>query len=133
MAAIPPPPAILDQNPIRGFRGVLADRVFTAITADCKAADPRFDYLGLTFQWEGPLWRLVSDRPAHLLPPEHETWDEALLAAVDRLAELTLALPISETLRARLIGLIDREGGDRDERIADAIHALGTLPEFQLS
>ena len=33
---------------------------------------------------EGPLWALVSARPAHLLSPEFATWQELLLAAADR-------------------------------------------------
>ncbi len=39
---------------------------------------------------EGPLWRLVNERPAHLLDPAFRTWDAFLLAAIDRtLAQLT--------------------------------------------
>jgi uncharacterized protein (DUF1800 family) len=51
---------------------------------------------------------------------------------VDRLAALTLPVPLEESIRTRLMKLIDNGSGDRDERIADAIHALGTLPEFHL-
>jgi len=33
---------------------------------------------------EGPVWRLLSERPRHLLPRAYKTWDEALLAGLDR-------------------------------------------------
>jgi penicillin amidase len=36
-------------------------------------------------QWEGPLWSIVTQRPMHLLDPSFQSWDERLLATVDRL------------------------------------------------
>jgi penicillin amidase len=68
---------------VRGFRTFLADQVFGAITAPCSEADERFRYGWTTFQAEGPLWSLVSKRPAHLLDPRFDDWDDQLLAAVD--------------------------------------------------
>jgi penicillin amidase len=39
---------------------------------------------------EGPLWRLVTERPAHLLDPAYESWEALLVAAIDEtIAELT--------------------------------------------
>jgi penicillin G amidase len=39
---------------------------------------------------EGPLWRLVSERPVHLLNPVYPTWHALIVAAVDdTIAELT--------------------------------------------
>ncbi len=67
---------------VRAFRYFLARQTFDAITAACRKADPRFDYL-ITAQEEGPLWRLVTERPMHLLDPKFDSWDTALLAAVD--------------------------------------------------
>jgi uncharacterized protein (DUF1800 family) len=52
---------------------------------------------------------------------------------IDRLAQLTLAAPLSEAKHAALTTLIDQNDRSRDERIANALHVLGTLPEFQLS
>ncbi len=40
---------------------------------------------------EGPLWRLVHERPAHLLDPAFPTWDALLLAAIDGTLELLTA------------------------------------------
>lgn len=51
---------------------------------------------------------------------------------VDLLAELTLAVDIPDSVRQRLVGLIEKGSGDQNERIAETIHVLSTLPEFQL-
>ena len=67
---------------VRAFRLFLAEQVFDAITAPCKEADERFDHDRL-LQREGPLWRLVSERPPHLLDPRFESWQEQFLSAVD--------------------------------------------------
>jgi len=66
----------------RAFRDTLRDQLFTALTARCREADPRFRILAM-HQIEGPLWALVQARPANFLPPPYETWDDQLLAAVD--------------------------------------------------
>ncbi|HVQ25297.1 MAG TPA: penicillin acylase family protein, partial [Planctomycetota bacterium] len=43
-----------------------------------------------TRQWEGPLWVLVTERPAHLLAPRFARWEDLLLASLDEaLDELT--------------------------------------------
>src|SRR5439155_22537343 len=45
-----------------------------------------FDYLSERKR-EGPLWTLVTERPMHLLDPEYESWDELLLAAIDKVID----------------------------------------------
>jgi penicillin amidase len=75
---------------VRAFRTTLAEEVFGAITARCKLADARFDYVGQVWRFEGPLWALVTQQPAHLLGAAHRTWNEQLLAAVDRTTSLLL-------------------------------------------
>ncbi len=70
---------------VRSFRALVARAVFAPLTAPCSAADPDFDYEGTVNQHEGPLWRLVSERPPHLLDPRFKSWDELLLAQADRL------------------------------------------------
>ncbi len=52
-------------------------------------------------------------------------------AIIDRLFELTLAVQPPEAIKKQLTEVIDRKG-DRSERIAEAIHALSTIPEFQV-
>lgn len=69
---------------VRGARTFLADEVFAALTAPCKEVDPDFVYSEIFLRYEGPLWRLVTDRPLHLLSPAYASWDAQLLAAVDR-------------------------------------------------
>ena len=53
-------------------------------------------------------------------------------AIVDLLVELTLAVPVPRDARGRLIELASKGQGDRNERIAETVHAMSTLPEFQL-
>ncbi len=69
---------------VHDARSALAAEVFAALTAPCKEVDPDFNYTTAFYRYEGPLWRLVSERPAHLLKPGYRSWDEQLLAAVDR-------------------------------------------------
>ncbi|MDA1049681.1 MAG: DUF1800 domain-containing protein [Planctomycetota bacterium] len=52
-------------------------------------------------------------------------------AIVDKLLELTLAVQPPQTVKEQLVEVINRNG-DRSERIAEAIHALSTIPEFQV-
>jgi penicillin amidase len=71
---------------VRAFRLFLAERVFDAILAPWVEEEQRSRYLRVA-QWEGPLWRLVEERPANLLNPALESWDDQLLEAVDSLFE----------------------------------------------
>ncbi len=73
---------------VRAFRLAVADEVLGALVAPCKAADERFLWSRIPF-YEGPLWALLTERPAHLLSPKYPGWDDQLLAAADAtLAEL---------------------------------------------
>ena len=71
---------------VRAFRLYLTEQVIGSITSVCKEADDRFSYWSL-FQLEGPLWKLVTARPMHMLDPRFESWDEQLLSAVDLVLE----------------------------------------------
>lgn len=74
----------------RGFRGMLIDRVGEGLLAPAKAQlgeaylEPR---LG---QFEGVLWPLVNERPAHLLPPPYASWT-ALLTDTAKALEADLS------------------------------------------
>ncbi len=72
---------------VRGFRMHVHDLVLEGLTAPCHAADPRFATWRMSRNVEGPVWRLLQERPAHLLPPGHASWDALLLHAVDRLCK----------------------------------------------
>jgi penicillin amidase len=66
----------------RAFRDRVSRSVFMFLVADCTAADPRFDFT-IERKREGPLWRLVTERPLHMLDPAYATWEAFLVAAVD--------------------------------------------------
>ena len=77
---------------VRGFRGRVAALVFTPLLAPCRAKVAGFDLLATRGgrghrQWEGPLWALVSQKPAHLLDARFASWDELLVAALDEVVE----------------------------------------------
>jgi penicillin amidase len=80
---------------VRQFRTQVSREALPPLVAACEAADDRFDYLGrkkhqATRQWEGPLWALVTERPAHLLAPRYARWEDLLLGSLDAaLDELT--------------------------------------------
>ena len=67
---------------VREFRDQTARRVLGPLTGRCRDADPRFSFteIGRT---EVPLWRLVTERPPHLLEPRHEDWHDLLVEAAD--------------------------------------------------
>jgi penicillin amidase len=69
---------------VREFRDILAAEIFAALTAACRRVDPNFQY-GWIRQWEGPLWRLIEQRPLHLLDARYASWRDQMLAAVDAL------------------------------------------------
>ncbi len=71
---------------VRAFRSFTFERVYGWLTAPCEAADEGFNIYRI-HQAEGPLWRLVTEEPAHLLDPSYESWREALLAVVDSTIE----------------------------------------------
>jgi penicillin amidase len=67
---------------VKEFRREVRNRTMEPILAKCALAEPLFD-VGDLRQIEGPLWKLVTERPAHLLDPRSKSWDEHLLAAAD--------------------------------------------------
>lgn len=66
-------------------------------------------------QFEGALWPLMEQRPAHLLPPGQESWEAMLLAAVRSVAD---------ELRGQAGGLAARTWGERNS--AAICHPLAT-------
>jgi len=85
----------------RGFRGMLIDRVSEGLLAPAKAQLGE-DYLEPRLgQFEGALWPLVSERPAHLLPAPYSRWDALL---VDTAKALEADLSSQGPLDARTWG-----------------------------
>ena len=72
---------------VRGWRSQVARRVLTPLVAACAEKNPRFDYFRIGGRFEGPLWRLVTERPKHLLDPRFHSWDELFLDAAKGLVE----------------------------------------------
>jgi penicillin G amidase len=79
-------PASASYRLTRTFREEVSERVMTFALAECYEADPAFDHTTIRRR-EGPVWRLVSDRPLHLLDPEYASWQDLLVAAIDAVIE----------------------------------------------
>ncbi len=92
---------------LRRFRAALLDEVIGPLVAPCRAIDPSFSY-----SWpnrDDVLLRLLEARPAHLLPPGHETWDDVapavfarVVAALGPGAEGGVETPWGEVNRAAI-------------------------------
>jgi penicillin amidase len=67
---------------VRAFRTEVERRAFFALIAPARAKSPGFRFL-VPPSFEGPLWLLVAEQPANLLPPGFADWRAFLLAAVD--------------------------------------------------
>jgi penicillin G amidase len=74
---------------VRAFRSAVSNQVYGAINDYVRRTDPDFEF-GRANRPEGPLWQLVTERPAHFLPSRHDSWDALLLGSVDQaIADLT--------------------------------------------
>ena len=99
---------------VRTFRAALSRVVFTRLTEPARRVDPDFDYARAQ-RSEGPLWQLVTERPAHLLDPAYNTWDELIIASVDTaIKELT----------ADNVSLESRTWGEFNRAVV--VHPLGS-------
>jgi len=97
------------------FRRLLRREIVAPLVAPCLELDPAF-----TYRWtntDEPVMRLIEERPAHLLPPRHDSWD-ALVRSV--FAE-TVAQLIAE-------GGIERTWGDANR--ADIAHPFSRVAPF---
>jgi penicillin amidase len=67
----------------RMFREEVSDAVIAFVLSECYEADETFDYRAIRRR-EGPIWKLVTEKPMHLLDPAYADWNALLVAAVDR-------------------------------------------------
>jgi penicillin G amidase len=67
----------------RLFREEVSDAVITFVLSEAYEADSSFDYRTIRRR-EGPIWKLVTEKPMHLLDPLYGDWNALLIAAVDR-------------------------------------------------
>lgn len=63
------------------FREQLQARVYFMLIGPARALAPDFAF-EIPGAFEGPLWRLVRQRPAHLLAARYADWDDLLLEAL---------------------------------------------------
>jgi penicillin amidase len=70
----------------RLFRERVTEMLIAFVLSECYEADASFDYRSVRRR-EGPMWKLVTERPMHLLDPRFDSWDELLLSAVDGVIE----------------------------------------------
>lgn len=68
---------------VRAFRDAVVDRVLPPLLSSVQARAPR---AGFPARDETPVWALVTEQPAHLLPPGHASWDALLLDAATEVA-----------------------------------------------
>jgi penicillin amidase len=79
-------PASTAYGLTRRFREEVSTRVMTFLVSECYEADPAFDHTG-NRRREGPVWKLLQERPMHLLDPAFASWDALLLASIDAVIE----------------------------------------------
>ena len=65
------------------YRQRLYDHILGALTGDVRNVDPDFRFTAGR-QAEGALWRLVTERPEHLLPQPWGSWEDLLLGLADQ-------------------------------------------------
>jgi penicillin amidase len=63
------------------FREQVEARAFFMLIAPARAKVPEFKFI-IPSSFEGPLWRLLQQRPPHLLAPRYPDWDAFLLQAL---------------------------------------------------
>lgn len=70
---------------VRTFRRKVIEQLSDVLVSPCKEVDKKFTIAGHG-RTEGPMWRLVSERPEHLIDPRYASWDALLLAVADAVA-----------------------------------------------
>lgn len=104
---------------VRAWRGEVVDAVLDGFAAAVRRRFADFSLPKLA-QSEHAVWKLVEERPAHLLPPGHADWDALLVACAER---------AGRTLDAQPGGIAARSWGERNTaRIAHPVSR--GLPAF---
>jgi penicillin G amidase len=70
----------------RMFRDQVMDRVISFVLADCYDADTTFDYTTVRRR-EGAVWKLVRERPPHLLNPRYGSWSDLFTASIEAIID----------------------------------------------
>jgi len=64
------------------WRNLVSELALTPIFASC--VDSYADFSWRRFHYEGALWQMIQEKPAHLLNPAYTTWNQLLVDAMDR-------------------------------------------------
>ncbi len=72
---------------VRRFRQEVEARAFYMMIAPARARAPGFEWV-IPARFEGPLWMLIDQKPAHLLATRYASWDAFLLESADAAAKL---------------------------------------------
>jgi penicillin amidase len=128
---------------VRAFRERVRGLALDPLLAPVRATDAKRLRSGTApnARWEGPVWALVTLRPAHLLDPRYASWDALLLSAADavleeltedgrRLAERTWGERNTTLIQHPLSRAVPQLGGFLDmprERLPGDSH----MPRFQ--
>ena len=83
---------------VRGFRHEVIRTILTALTVDVRLAHPVFQPPRLN-QAEHAVWRILEERPAHLLPANYSNWDDFLSHCVTQAIEALQQQPGDITAR----------------------------------
>lgn len=68
------------------YRLFVMDQLCELISRPCQKVVPGFSIRSFR-RLEGPLWRIISERPQHFLDPSFDSWDACLLASADKVIE----------------------------------------------
>ena len=106
---------------VNAFREEVEDRAFYMLVSPARAKAPDFHFV-IPSNFEGPLWRLLQQRPLHLLAAHYADWDQFFLES----------LKASERLPAACRALISCTWGDVNAvRVAHPLsRALPVLASF---
>lgn len=66
---------------VNAFREAVENRAFYMLVAPARAKAPDFHFV-VPESFEGPLWRLMRERPLHLLASRYAGWDQFFLEAL---------------------------------------------------
>jgi len=85
---------------VHRFRDLLSERIVAFVLSECYESDATFDYATVRRR-EGPIWKMATEKPQHLLDPQYATWDDMILSTIDAVIE--------EAMKDRPGGLNDRK------------------------
>jgi penicillin amidase len=79
-------PGSVGYRAVWQFRNMILGPLSDLICQPCKKHIPKYT-LAEFHRTEGPLWKIVTQRPDHFLDPRFESWQAFLLAGADRVIE----------------------------------------------